>query len=331
MRSLVLRLLLWITPLWTGVPFPALIAQQAPGAAVNPLPVRPDYVLGPDDQILIRAAQMPDISDRPFRIDADGFVDLPVVGRVQAGGLTIRAFEAELLAKLKEFVVSPTVYVTLAQLRGDPVFLIGAFRTPGIYPLSRRQTLLELLTSVGGLLPNASRRIRVTRRTEYGGLPLPGAVESPDKKVSSVLISMESLSESVNPEEDIVLQPFDIITAERAEKVYVSGEVGRTSSIELGERTSILVSQALTEAGGFTLAAKRDKVRVLRLISGTNRRSEIVVDASAIFAGKARDFPLLPNDVLYVPRGVGPRAFLATAGPGMAASLPFLLITLAAR
>jgi polysaccharide biosynthesis/export protein len=330
--GLTLRALALISFLLIGPPALRVFAQPPQGQpAAMPNPVRPDYVLGAEDQIIIRTPQVPEINERPFRIDSEGFIDLPLAGRIKAGGLTVRAFETELLTKLREFVVAPQVFITLAQLRGDPVFFSGAFRTPGIYPLSGRRTLVEMLTLVGGLQPNASRRIKITRRTEYGPLPLPNAVDSPDKKISTAEINIESFSESVNPEEDIVLQPFDIISAERAEKVYVSGEVTRSASIELGERSSISIAQALTEAGGFTLAAEQGKVRVLRLISGTNRRAEIVIDAKQIFAGKARDFPLQPNDVLYVPRSAGAQALLTSMGPGIATSLPYLLISIVTR
>lgn len=307
-------------------------AQPAPGQpGTLSNPVRPDYVLGAEDQIIIRSAQVPEIAERPYRIDSEGFLELPLVGRIKAGGSTIRAFEVELVAKLREFIVSPQVFVSLVQLRGDPVFFVGAFRTPGIYPLTGRRTLIEMITQVGGLQANASRRIKITRRFEYGKMPLPNAVDNPDKKISTVEINLDSLSENVNPEEDISLQPYDIISAERAEKVYVSGEVTRSSSIELGERTSISITQAITEAGGLTIAAKRDKIRVLRLISGTNRRAEIILDANQIFAGKAKDFPLLPNDVLYVPRSTGPQMLLTNMSNGLVSSLPYLLISIAAR
>ncbi|MBS1834562.1 MAG: polysaccharide biosynthesis/export family protein, partial [Acidobacteria bacterium] len=96
---------------------PAQQQQQQPGvpAAIS---VRPDYTLGPDDQILVRVPQVPELNDRPFRIGPDGYVELPIVGRTQVGGLTIQAFEKALLEKLKEFVRDPQVFVTLAQMRG---------------------------------------------------------------------------------------------------------------------------------------------------------------------------------------------------------------------
>ncbi len=292
--------------------------------------VRPDYTMGPDDQILIRSSQVPEINERPFRIDADGFVELPIVGKIRAGGITLQAFEKELTNRLREFVRDPQVFVSLAQFRGEPVFFVGAFGAPGIYPLSGRRTLVEMLTVVGGISPNATRRIKITRRTDYGPMPLPNAVENVEKKISTVEISLNSLSENINPEEDIVLQPYDVISAERAERVYVSGDVARAASIELGERSSISIAQALTEAGGFAPTAKRNQVRVLRLISGTDRRAEILVDAGRVFEGKDRDFPLLPNDVVYVPSSKL-QEFALRSATGMVSSLPFLLINVFLR
>ena len=307
--------------------------QPAPGTQTQPSiasAVRPDYVLGPNDQITIRSAQVAEINDRPFRIDSDGFVELPIVGKVRAGGLTIQAFELELTTRLREFVREPQVFVSLAQLRSEPVFLVGAFRVPGIYPLQGRRTLVEMLTLAGGTQPYASRRVKVTRRAEYGPLPLPNAIEDQQKKLSTVEISLDSLTQNINPEEDILLQPYDIISVDRAEKVYVTGEVGKGLGIEMGERTSITIAQALTEAGGLTQYSKNDKIRVLRPISGTNRRAEILIDANKVFSGKAEDFPLLPNDVLYIPRSAS-RALVTQAGTTALVSLPYLIVTLLAN
>ena len=77
-------------------------AQNAQALSINS--VRPDYVLGPNDQILIRVPQSEEINERPFRIDADGFINLPVVGRVRAGGVTVQALEAELTTRLREYI-----------------------------------------------------------------------------------------------------------------------------------------------------------------------------------------------------------------------------------
>ena len=300
---------------------------QAPNAVPPPAAsVLPTYVLGPNDQIQIRVPQSDEINERPFRIDTEGFITVPIVGRVRAAGLTVQALEADLTARLKEFIREPQVIVSVTQFRSEPVFFMGAFRLPGIYPLQGRRTLIEMLTAVGGLQPNASRRIRIARRSEYGAIPLPGAVLSPDGKTSTVEISLESLTQNINPDEDIVLLAYDVVTADRAERVYVSGEVAKTAAIELAERDSISVTQALTEAGGFTQFAVRDRVRVLRPILGTTLRAEINIDLKRVFEGKDVDFPLLPNDVLFVPKD-SKRALLIPIGTSFLGSIPYLIVT----
>lgn len=315
-----------ITLLWVVMSIIA-VGQNPPGQpnpAVNAL--RPDYVLGSNDQILIRAPQAEEINERPFRIDAEGFITLPVAGRVRAAGLTVQDLETEIANRLREFIREPQVSATVVQFRSEPVFFVGAFRTPGIYPLQGRRTLVEMMTAVGGIQPNASRRIRVTRRSDYGPIPLPNAVENAERKVSTVEISMESLTQNINPAEDLVLMAYDVVSVERAERVYVNGEVTKVAGIELGERDSISIAQALTEAGGFTQFAIRDKVRVLRPILGTNRRAEIDIDLKRILEGKDNDFPLLPNDLLYVPRN-NRRAVLTPVGTSILTTLPYVLVT----
>lgn len=301
---------------------------QGPGIPVQPTnTVRPDYVLGANDQILIHVPQSEEINDRPFRVEADGFITLPLINRVQAAGLTVQALEAALVVRLREFYREPQVFITVVGFRSEPVFVTGDFKTPGIYPLQGR-TLVEMLTAAGGLQPNASRRIRITRHAEYGPIPLPNAVSDPEKKVSTVEISLESLTENINPAEDFRLQPYDIISVARAERIYMNGEFSRTGIIELGERSSMSMIQALTEAGGLKDNAARDKIRVLRPILGTNRRAEIDIDLKKILAGKEVDFPLLPNDVVWVKKSQT-RAILVPMGTGLITGLPYLLIGLA--
>jgi polysaccharide biosynthesis/export protein len=313
-------------PLPPGAPgqVPPVEGNQAqPGEL--PVPIRPDYVLGPNDQILIRSPGVDEINERPFRIDGDGFVNLPLIGRIRVVGLTVQQLETELVTRLREYIVQPQVSISVVQFRSEPVFFVGAFQRPGIYPLQGRRTLVEMISSVGGLQPRASRRIRVTRRAEYSLIPLPGVTEDPEKKTNWVEISMGSLRESINPAEDIVLKPFDVISVDRAEQVYVNGEVAKVGGIELDERDSVSVLQALTLSGGYARDADRTKLRVLRPIAGSARRGEIDVDMKSVLEGKANDFPLLPNDVVYVPRSFK-RVMLTGLAAFILPTLPYIII-----
>jgi polysaccharide export outer membrane protein len=193
------------------------------------------------------------------------------------------------------------VIIQVSQFRTDPVYLVGAFRNPGILNLQGRRTLREILTSQG-LAPNAMRRVRVTRQSEMGSIPLPTAVVGPDGKSTSVEISLSTLMESVNPAEDIVLQPYDQISVDRAEPVYVTGEVNHVGGVELGDRDYIYLTQLITMVGGLGKDAAPEKARILRPVLNTAQRAEIPVDLKKILSGEATDFPVMSNDVLFIPR-----------------------------
>ena len=306
---------------------PAAPAQNPAGAQtpreLPPDSIRPNYVLGANDQILIRT-QAEEINEKPFRIDADGNINLPLLGRIHAGGMTVQELESDLTQRLREYIREPQVIIQVTQFRSSPIFFVGAFKAPGIYPLQGNRTLVEMLAQIGGTQPNASQRITITRRAEYGPIPLPSAVDDPEKKISTVEISLASLRQNVNPAEDILLQPYDVISVERAEQIYVTGEVQKTGPLELGERESMSIAQVLTMAGGFSRDALKGKVRILRPILGTTRRAAIEVDVKRIFEGKDNDVPLLPNDILYVPRSYT-RVFWQTFGQVALPMLPYVI------
>lgn len=290
--------------------------------------IRPNYVLGPNDQVLIRAPEAEEIDNRPFRVDGDGNINLPLVGRIHVAGMTLQELEADLVRRLREYIREPQVFVQIVQYRSEPVFFVGLFARPGAYPLQGNRSLIEMLTAVGGLLPNADRHIKITRQAEYGPIPLPDAVVDPEKKVSTVEISLGSLSQNLSPEENILLQPYDQISASRAELVWVNGEVGRVGGVALEERESLPIAQVLTQSGGFTRDAKRSKVRILRPIEGTTRRAVIEVDARQLFEGKGVDVPLYPGDIVYIPRSYE-RQFWATFSAIAIPMIPYIIFTLA--
>ncbi len=293
--------------------------------------LRPSYVLAPGDQILIRAFEMDEIGDRPVMVDGDGNINVPVLGLVPVSGLTVSQLETKLVALLRKYVKEPRVTISITQFRSEPVFFVGAFQKPGIYPLQGRRTLVEMLSAIGGLQPNASRFIKVARRKEVGPIPLPNAVDTPDGKGSSVRISLGSLRDNVNPAEDIVLQPFDVVTVEKAELIYVNGAIGKVGGIDLLEKDSMSVSQLVSLAGGLAPGAQGTRAWILRPVLNTDKRAEIPLNLTRIFDGKDADFPVLPNDLLYIPQKKG---FKQSFGKGLLVALPIaisLAVVLATR
>jgi polysaccharide export outer membrane protein len=261
--------------------------------------LRQTYELAPDDQIMIEAPDSDELNNKPFRIDDDGTLTLPLVGDVKAAGLTTVQLEQSLTTLLKKYIVNPVIRITVTQFRSAPVFFVGEFEKPGVYALQGRHTLVEMLTD-RGLAPTAGKRVKVTRKDESGPIPLPGAVENPATKSSSVDINLSALSE-VNPAEDIVLQPYDVISVDKVEQVYTMGAFGKTGGYDVGVKESLPILQLLSMTGGLTVDAEASKAEILRQVLDTNRRAIIPLDLQRILDAKARDYPLLPGDILYVP------------------------------
>src|SRR5213080_3950982 len=90
------------------------------------------YALGADDQITIRALNMPDISDKPMRVDTEGYIKLSMIGRVRAEGMTLPQLEADLVERLKVYLENPDVVVTVTEFHSQPVSIVGEVRTPGV-------------------------------------------------------------------------------------------------------------------------------------------------------------------------------------------------------
>jgi len=110
-----------------------------------------DYRVGPQDLIEITVFQVPDLS-RTVRVNSGGQISLPLIGVVQAGGLTIPELEKAIGKKLSEkYLQDPQVTAFVKEFTSQRVTLEGSVMKPGIYPLTGRTTLLQAIAMGGGL------------------------------------------------------------------------------------------------------------------------------------------------------------------------------------
>lgn len=297
-----------------------LAATDVATASGNPRP----YVLGPTDQISIWALEAEDIGQKPYRVDDQGFISVPMAGKVHVAGLTTSQTEQKLRELLKQYVKDPQVTVSIQEFRSQPISIVGAFIEAGVQNLQGRKTLLEVVSSAKGLRDDAGPTVKVTRRMEYGSIPLPGAVTDARGETSTAEIQVKELLSGAHPELNLAMRPFDIVSASRGETVYVLGEVQKAGGFVLGGRQAVTVLQALSMAGGLTRMAAPKNARVLRVVAGSAERKETPVDLREILAGKTADQPMGPDDILFVPnnvsRNVSMRTFeaLINIGTGIA-------------
>jgi polysaccharide export outer membrane protein len=299
----------------------ALLAALAAGAAQDA--ARSPYTLGPDDQITIQALEAEEISGKPVRVAADGYVNLPMVGRLKVAGLTISETEAALAERLKRYIKSPQVAVSLTEERSQPVSVFGSVSKPGVLQLQGRKTLVEVLALAGGLAPEAGHSVKITRRLEWGRVPLPTAKDDETGEFSVAEVELRDIMQAKNPQENILIMPNDVITVPRAQMVYVIGEVQKAGGIVLGDQETMSVLQAMSIAGGIGRTAKPDKAKILRAKEGSTQRTELAVNLKDMLAGKLADMPMQAEDILFVPNSAGKtlaiRALETGAGTGLSA------------
>ncbi len=273
--------------------------------------LRSTYILGPDDQIEVRATDA-DLGDKPVRIDMAGYIRLPMLGRFQAAGFSVEQLEGAVAERLKEYVHKPDVSVSVTEFRSQPVSVIGAVKNPGVHQLQGRKTLVEVLSLAGGLNQDAGSQVKITRRAEWGRIPLKNATDDASGQFSIAEVSVSRILNATAPEENIQVRPYDVISVPRADLVYVIGEVQKAGGFVLNEREGVTVLQALALAGGLERSAAPKNARILRR-SGDADRTEIAVNLKQILEGKQGDVNMQPDDILFVPSSVPKKAALRAA------------------
>jgi len=110
-----------------------------------------DYRVGPLDVLDIEVFGVPDLT-RSVRISAGGDFSLPLVGRVPAAGHTVSEIEADVAGRLKAgYMENPQVTVFVKEYMSQRVTVEGAVREPGIFSLTGRTSLLQVIAMCKGL------------------------------------------------------------------------------------------------------------------------------------------------------------------------------------
>jgi polysaccharide export outer membrane protein len=270
--------------------------------------LRSTYLLGPDDEVEITAPELDELSNKSTRVDGDGYIQVPLAGRVRVAGLTVQQAEQELNKSLSIYFRKPQINLNVRELRSQPVSILGAVNSPGVHQVQGHKTLLEMLSLAGGIRTDAGYSIRITRQLEWGCIPLPSATADASGRFSVAEVNLKNIMEAKNPEENIQIFPHDVISVPKAQMVYVIGEVKRSGGFVLGEHQSISVLQALSLAEGLNGTADARHAKIMRLNHEVDGRQEMAVDVKNILAGKKGDVPLRGDDILFIPGSTGKKA-----------------------
>jgi len=159
-----------------------------------------DYKLQPEDIIQITVYEQPDLTTRT-RISSIGDINFPLLGEVNAAGLTVREL-ADIITQLleKDYLVDPRVHVFIEEYHVKQISVLGAVNQPGKYDMykERETTILEAIAMAGGF--NDVANVNGTR-----------IIRTVDKEEKIISVRVTDITKKGKKEEDKVLEPGDIV------------------------------------------------------------------------------------------------------------------------
>jgi polysaccharide export outer membrane protein len=221
-----------------------------------------DYIIGPQDVLSITVWDQSDLSGK-FVVEADGTFTFPLIGRIRAGGLTLREVEATVKHRLADgFFRNPQISAAVEHYRSRRIFVVGEVRQPGTYSLTGNMTLIEALARAGSTMPTAGHEAIIVRQPAGATADKPLLPnQARGSEVERVDIKdLQTGTGDIN----VALRDGDTIFVPKAEAVYVFGYVKNPGAYPLHKDTSVL--QALSLAGGVTERGSTGRIKVVRLI-----------------------------------------------------------------
>lgn len=169
-RILSILLLLLAVVACAGPPANTPLPPPAAPAAVNPATAASSYRLGSGDRIRLTVFRHDDLSGE-FSLDGAGNFAMPLLGEIQAYGLTTRELEQKLVDRLKDgYLVDPQVSVEVMNYR--PFYILGEVARPGSYPYVNGMSVLNAVALAGGFTYRAKQSDFLLQR---GGSNTPAA------------------------------------------------------------------------------------------------------------------------------------------------------------
>jgi len=263
------------------------------------------YRMGPRDVITLTVYAGGELQNQlDLTVSEKGTINIPFIGSVNAAGRTILELETLITKPLaKDYFVNPEVNVSVKEYHSLQYFISGAVESPGLYEMTSRATLLELLAKAGGVLPTRGNVAYIQRKsTNHNGKGQESKGRSP--RTDSIKVDLKKLLDQGDMTQNRALESGDVvyIPPEKVlnladSKIYVGGEVKKPGLFNF--QPGLTALSACIMAGGFTKFAAPNRTRVIRH-QGDNKVI-IKINLNDVKNGKITDVKLLPGDRIQVP------------------------------
>jgi len=184
----------------------ATTASKGTEDAVLPVPVSSEaaeevkvteFILGPGDKIEIIVYRQDDLK-RTVQIDTSGKITYPLVGDIQAGGLSIFQLRDRIRDGLSKYIINPQVSVGVTAVQSQKVIVLGEIKNPGLFSLETPMTALDVISKAGGFATDANQKSILLIR---------GGLEKPEL----MILNMDKFFNDYDMTQNIHLRNGDIV------------------------------------------------------------------------------------------------------------------------
>lgn len=255
-----------------------------------------EHTARPGDFITVTVFERQTLSGT-VTVDGNGRITLPMpIGSVLVAGLTAAEISDLLTDRIKEYVLNPTVFVSISPAEGFTVHVLGEVQLPDFIKVLDNTTVQEAITRAGGFTPIADiKNIQLIRTEENNG----------SETHTEMAVNLEQFMEDGDRTANPVLKPGDVLIvpriakSERMKYVNVMGAVARPGTFQVVGQLPLI--EALAQAGGPSEIAMLDDVSILSLSDGNHSWKHVDFESFLTGEDATTNPDVLPGDTVFVP------------------------------
>jgi polysaccharide export outer membrane protein len=259
---------------------PKSLAEKVPGV------LHSDQLIRPGDQLYISVSPAEELS-RDITVDQNGKISIPLLGSVQAEGLTTDQLSQKITQAISKYVTHPKIDIFLKESSSKQIGLAGQVTAVGSFPYRSNFHLLDLISLAGGFLPSADRKkVRILRRS------------GTDRRV--IIVNADEIMSSGDPGKDVLLQPGDMVEVSRGRGgIAIFGTVDSPGVYDYIYDMRMI--DLISACHGFHDGANIKHIMVIRG-EGVTQTTTIINFNQVVRNNPKANIALQPGDIVYVPQ-----------------------------
>jgi polysaccharide export outer membrane protein len=160
-----------------------------------------EYYIALGDVLEISVWQIPELS-KDVIVRPDGKISYPLIGDIEAYGLTLSELDDILTKKLSVYVRKPQVSIAVKNFGGNKIFVLGEVKSPGTYKFTGNTRIIEVISEAGGFTTDAETKSVIIIRGQ--------------KKPRAIRVNLASVLKRANLSQNIIVRPYDIVYVPRS-------------------------------------------------------------------------------------------------------------------